>query len=231
MRQLRNEARSLAPSTPHLPAADVVDLRGYFRVETFTSGAVIQKAGAHADKVYLVRSGRVRLMRQGKSKRKALLAILKPGDLFGDVLRSGGSVDEQAESAGQSEVWSIEGRDFRALLEARPALAVDVIRALGERVQEMRRRVVGLTRKDVPARLADCILALADDHGERTEGERHTSLTGVTQQDLADLVGASRSFVSTLINEMKRDGLLSSLGRRLVLSDPTALAKAAGIEK
>src|SRR6478752_3062807 len=220
MRSQRSEARVMSPSTPNLPAADVVDLRGYFRVETFGPGAVIQKAGVQADKVYLVQSGRVRLLRQGKGRRKALLAVLKPGDLFGDVLRAGSPMDEQAESSGKSEVWSIEGRDFRALLEARPALAVDVIRALGERVLEMRRRVVGLTRKDVPARLADCVLALAQDHGERAEGERHTSLTGITQQDLADLVGASRSFVSTLINEMKRQGLLTSHGRRLIVVDP-----------
>ncbi|MBS2024977.1 MAG: Crp/Fnr family transcriptional regulator [Deltaproteobacteria bacterium] len=192
---------------------------------------MIQKAFAQSDKVYLVQSGRVRLLRQGKGRRKSLLAVLKPGDLFGDVLRSGSALDEQAESSGKSEVWSIEGRDFRALLEARPALAVDVIRALGERVQEMRRRVVGLTRKDVPARLADSILALAGDHGEKAEGERHTSLTGVTQQDLADLVGASRSFVSTLVNQMKRDGLLTSQGRRLIITDTAGLQKLASVEK
>lgn len=229
MRTSRAEARPLQLVPPSLPGADVVDLRGYFRVETFASGEAIHRGGA-SDKVYLVRAGRVRLLRAGKGRRRALLAVLKPGDLFGDVLRGGSALEEYAESAGKTEVWSIEARDFRALLEARPALAVDVVRGLGERVHEMRRRVIGLTRKDVPARVADAILALAEDHGEREEGQKHVVLSGITQQDLADLVGASRSFVSTLVNEMKRGGLLASQGRRLVITDPAGLARAAAHE-
>jgi CRP-like cAMP-binding protein len=56
----------------------------------------------------------------------------------------------------------------------------------------------------------------------RYEGEE-LCLHGITQQDLADLVGASRSFVSTLINEMKRDGLIEARGRVLVLKNEPGL--------
>src|SRR3982750_1862107 len=173
-----------------------------------------------------------RLLRQGKGKGRSVLAILKPGDLFGEVLRPEGSMMEDlAVSSGKCEVWSIEGRDFRALLEARPALAVDVIRALNERVRQLRQRVLGLTRKDVPARLAEMLIALAQAHGERIAPGNELCLHGITQQDLADLVGASRSFVSTLINKMKRDGLLANQGRLLVLRDEEGLNRVAAREK
>src|SRR5438094_4587402 len=156
-------------ASPSLPAADVVDFRGYFKVETFAHASVIYRPGVPADKVFLLRSGRVRLLRQGKSKGRSVLAILKPGDLFGEVLRPEGSLmEELATASGKCEVWSIEGRDFRALLEARPALAVDVIRALNDRVRQLRMRVAGLTCKDVPARLAEMLLSLVDAHGEHT---------------------------------------------------------------
>ena len=216
---------------PSLPSADVVDFRGYFKVETFANSAVIYRPGMPADKVFLLRSGRVRLLRQGKGKSRSVMSVLKPGDLFGEVLRPEGSVmEELAVSSGKTEVWSIEGRDFRALLEARPALAVDVIRALNDRVRQLRVRVQGLTRKDVPARLAEMLLTLVDAHGEHTPtGE--LCLQGITQQDLADLVGASRSFVSTLINKMKRDGLLANQGRLLVIKDQEGLTKLAEREK
>jgi len=174
----------------------------------------------------------VRLLRQGKGKSRSVLSILKPGDLFGEVLRPEGSLmEELAVSSGKCEVWSIEGRDFRALLEARPALAVDVIRALNERVRQLRQRVLGLTRKDVPARLAEMLIALAQAHGERIAPGNELCLHGITQQDLADLVGASRSFVSTLINKMKRDGLLANQGRLLVLRDEEGLNRVAAREK
>src|SRR5229473_3599681 len=187
-------------ASPSLPPADVVDFRGYFKVETFGHGAVIYRPGMPADKVYLLRP-------------------------------DGSLMEELAVSSGKCEVWSIEGRDFRALLEARPALAVDVIRALNERVRQMRQRVLGLTRKDVPARLAEMLISLAQAHGERIAPGNELCLHGITQQDLADLVGASRSFVSTLINKMKRDGLLANQGRLLVLKDEEGLNKVAAREK
>src|SRR5256886_14481528 len=149
-------------ASPSLPPADVVDFRGYFKVETFGHGAVIYRPGMPADKVYLLRSGRVRLLRQGKGKSRSVLSILKPGDLFGEVLRPDGSLmDDLAVSSGKCEVWSIEGRDFRALLEARPALAVDVIRAVNERGRQLRPRGVGPAREGAPGPPAPELMSLA----------------------------------------------------------------------
>ena len=208
-------------AAPSLPTADVVDFRGYFRVETFASGQTIYREGVPAEKLYMLRTGRVRLV-DGKGRRRQVHAILRPGDFFGEVLRAeNAAAEETAVSIGKCEVWSIEARDFRTLLEGRPALAVDVIRTLGTRVRELGRRVRALTRKDVPARLAETLLSLWQQLGE-FEGEE-LCLHGVTQQDLADLVGASRSFVSTLINEMKREGLIEARGRVLVLKDEAGL--------
>src|ERR1700740_1448146 len=88
---------------------------------------------------------------RGRGRSGRGCSFRRPGALFGEVLRPEGSLmEELAVSSGKCEVWSIESRDFRALLEARPALAVDVIRALNERVRQLRQRVLGLTRKDVP---------------------------------------------------------------------------------
>jgi CRP-like cAMP-binding protein len=214
------------------PGQEAVDFRGYFKVETHPHNTVVYKPGDTHDRVFLLKRGRVRLLRVGKNDERSVLAILRAGDLFGELFRPDGSpLEDLAITAGDAEVWSIEGRDFRAQLEARPALAVDVVRAYAERVRGMRRRLLGLTFKEVPARLADTVLALAEQHGERCPHGGETDLRGVTQQDLADLVGASRSFVSTLINEMKRDGALGNVGRTLCIRDQRALRKLASEEK
>ena len=215
-----------------VPGQEVLDFKGYFKVETFPHNSVIYRPGDNADRVYLLKSGRVRLMRIGKNSTRSVVSILRTGDLFGELFRAeGASVEEMSVAAGEAEVWSIEGRDFRAQLEARPTLAIDVIRAYSERVRALRQRVLGLTFKEVPARLADTLLVLAEAHGERCPHGGETDLRGITQQDLADLVGASRSFVSTLINEMKRDGVLGNVGRILCVRDQKALRKIAGVEK
>ncbi len=222
-----NRAVGLTAQTP-----ETVDYRGYFKSETYPNNSVIYRPGDPADKVYLLRGGRVRLIRLGKSASRSVLAILRPGDLFGELLRpEGAQVDDLAVASGEAEVWSIGTRSFQQLLEGRPNLAVDVIRTLDDRMRLMRRRVLGLTFKEVPARLAETLLTLADSHGERCPHGGEFDLKGITQQDLADLVGASRSFVSTLINEMKRDGHLGNVGRTLCIKDTKALRKLGVREK
>jgi CRP-like cAMP-binding protein len=217
-----------APSTG--PAADPVDFRSYFKIETYPAGSIIYRPGDNADRIFLLRSGRVRLMRPagapetGASTEESVHALLRPGDLFGEAMRPTDAVmEEVAVASGETEVWSIEGRDLRALVEARPPLALEVIRGLNDRVRSLRRRVNALTFKEVPARLAETLLSLGETHGERCPHGGEIDLRGITQQDLADLVGASRSFVSTLINEMKRDGLLGNVGRVLCIRNQREL--------
>ncbi|MGI5863831.1 MAG: Crp/Fnr family transcriptional regulator [Myxococcales bacterium] len=220
-------------SAPALPiGAEVVDFRGYFKVEVFPHNAVIYRPGDSSDRVYLLKRGRVRLIRTGRNAARSVLAILRGGDLFGELsLGEAGATEELAVASGETEVWSIEGSEFRNLLESRPSLSVDIIRAQNERIRHMRRRLLGLTFKEVPARLAETLLTLGESLGERCPHGGEVDLRGVTQQDLADLVGASRSFVSTLINEMKRDGYLGNVGRILCIRDQKSLRKIASKEK
>lgn len=229
--QTTSSGMLVTPNNVAAAAGEPIDFKGYFKVETFPHNAVIYRPGDATDRVHLLKTGRVRLMRLGRNGQRSVVSILRPGDLFGVLFRPEGTpVEELAVSAGEAEVWSIEGGDFRAQLEARPTLALDVVRAYAERVRSLRKRVLGLTFKDVPARLADTLLTLLEAHGEPCPHGGETDLRGITQQDLADLVGASRSFVSTLINEMKRDGMLGNVGRILCVRDRKALRTIASAE-
>jgi CRP/FNR family transcriptional regulator, cyclic AMP receptor protein len=215
---------------------EALDLSNVFRVETYPSGAIIYQPGDPADRVFLLRAGRVRLLRPPPESRQgihSMHALLRAGDLFGEAMRPPGSVMEEiAVAQGETEVWTINGRELRSLIEARPPLALDVIRGLNERVRSLRGRVHALTFKEVPARLAESILSLSETHGEPcVHGNGEVDLRGVTQQDLADLVGASRSFVSTLINEMKRDGLLTNVGRVMCVRNRRELRQLAAKDR
>jgi CRP-like cAMP-binding protein len=220
-------------SAPAMPiGAEVVDFRGYFKVEIFPHNAVVYRPGESCDRVCLLKRGRVRLLRTGRNATRSVLAILRAGDLFGELaLGDMVASEELAVASGEAEVWSIEGSEFKNLLESRPSLSLDIIRSQNDRIRDMRRRLLGLTFKEVPARLAETLLTLGETLGERCPHGGELDLRGVTQQDLADLVGASRSFVSTLINEMKRDGYLGNVGRVLCIRDQKSLRKIASKEK
>jgi CRP-like cAMP-binding protein len=200
-------------------------------LQSFPHQAIIYRAGEPLGTAYFVKSGRVRLMHLGRNGRAAVFAILRAGDVFGDVFRPDGALsDEMAVAAGEVGLWALEGRTLKTQLESEPSLGVELVRAYAEQVRGLRARVLGLTFKEVPARLAETLLSVAEAHGERCSHSGETDLRGITQQDLADLVGASRSFVSTLVNELKREGILGNVGRVLCIRDQKALRRLAAAE-
>ncbi len=208
---------------------DIIDFRGYFNVENYAANQFIYRSNDASGKLYLLQRGRVRLMRDFSDGYQAVTGFLRAGDLFGELsLDEALLTEETALCATACEVWVMTGGALRSLMETRPSLAIDLLRIQSERLRKARRRINRITFSDVPARLAATLLELGSDLGEPCAHRGQTDLRGVTQQDLADLCGASRSFVSTLINEMKRDGYLGHVGRTLCLRDLDGLRAIAG---
>ncbi len=200
-------------------------------LQSFPHQAVIYRPGEPLQTAYFVKSGRVRLMHSGRDGRAAVFAILRAGDVFGDVFRpEDAPADEMAVAGGEVSLYVLEGRTLRTQLESEPALGMELLRAYADQVRGLRARILGLTFKEVPARLAETLLSVAEAHGERCAHAGETDLRGITQQDLADLVGASRSFVSTLVNGLKREGILGNVGRVLCIRDQKALRRLAAAD-
>src|SRR5687767_15707664 len=78
-----------------VPGQEVIDFKGYFKVETYPHNSVIYRPGDTADRVFLLKSGRVRLMRLGKNSQRSVVSILRPGDLFGELFRPEGTTIEE----------------------------------------------------------------------------------------------------------------------------------------
>ena len=213
--------------TPVAEATGATAGPGQWRVERHPSGAVLYQPTDEVHGLYLVKQGRVRLLRQTHSGARALVSLVGPGETFGEATVGAGAIGEMAIANTDVEVWSLEATHLAAFCALDATGPLDLIAGMNARMRQMRRRLVGFTAKEVPARLSDTLLALGERHGEPCTHGGEVDLRQITQQDLADLVGASRSFVSTLINEMKRDGSLGSVGRVLCLRDLKALRKAA----
>lgn len=210
---------------------DIIDFRGYFNVENYAANQVVYRSHDASGKIHLLKRGRIRLLRDFAGGYQAITGFLRAGDLFGELsLGETTFTEETALCSTECEVWTMTSAALLSLMESRPSLALDVLRIQNDRMRKMRRRIHWLTFKDVPARLAATLIELCTELGEPCTHRGQTDLRGVTQQDLADLVGASRSFVSTLINEMKRDGYLGHVGRTLCVRDLDGLRALSGEE-
>ena len=228
MRAMKREA-----SSPRASASTLLYTpSGFGELKTYHPGEVIYRPADRAERLYRVQRGEVRLLRVTQGARTQLISLLSAGDLFGEASANGTeTMGDQAESAGSSGIWSIRHDELRALLAADVQAGLSLLDGFAREVRKYRHRLDGFTRLEVRARLAQTLLSLAETRGNPCPHGGEVHLRQLTQEDLADLVGATRSFVSTLINEMKRDGVLASSGRVLCLLDRGALAKEAAAEQ
>ncbi len=182
------------------------------------AGACVYRAGEAATGLFRIRSGRVRLS-VAHDGRERLVALLGPGDLFGDAGWTGGRSPTRTETA-RCDIptrLGLLGDDVDADRGA-PAHAGELVEALLADRRVRARRLRLMCFENVENRLSGLLADLSARIGDPCRhGSAGRDLSCVTQEDLADLVGSSRAFVSTTLNRLKRDGTLATIGRVLCL--------------
>lgn len=167
--------------------------------------------------VALLKSGRLKIARLSKDGREFILEIVEPGALFGHLSVLEGLAPETiAEAFEDSLVLAFPRAEFEALLRGRPELALAVARHIDLRLRAMESRIEDLVFRDIPGRLASALLRLADAYGMATDGGVAVGFR-ITQQGLANLIGASREMVNHTLSHWKREGLIELHGRSIVL--------------
>ncbi len=112
------------------------------------------------------------------------------------------------------------------LLDLKPTLAFRVLQNLGEQKRVLERKIAGFVFKDVPARLAEALLELGESYGQPCAHGLALELV-ITQQDLADLVGATRSVVNATLKPFQRRGLIYPRRNVLCFTDRDGLRRLA----
>ena len=189
----------------------------------FDGGDVVFREGDRSNTCYVVRSGRVRAVREHTGRRTLTLATFGPGDIFGELAM----FDDESRSATiealeDTEVAAILGQDMRRLLRAHPEISVKLLGALGRRLRETNERLARQSFQTVQSRVAvvlsDLVAqAVAEGHPDRDV------LVTATQADLAQLAGSSRESASRFLAVLERAGVISQGRGRLTVHDPGAL--------
>lgn len=167
------------------------------------------------DRVYVVAEGGLKLIRIGLLGRQLVEGILEPGDMIG---RLTGSRDGsyQVESIDQTVLLSVSRADLMAMLANDPELSLDVVQLVEDRERRLEMRLESLVFKDVPTRVIETLVYLARDHGEPCDHGFAVDVR-VSQQDIADLVGASRQMVNRVIRDLTVRFYLKRKGRVLCI--------------
>ena len=135
------------------------------------------------------------------------IALLSPGDFFGTALVGAALSEDTAKAKGAVSLWKAPLGEFRRLLQTHPDASWQFVSALARRQRQMERRLEGLAFRRVEARLADTFRELSGGFAQRCEHGFGQHLR-LSQQELADLVGATRPVVSTILNRLRDQGVL-----------------------
>jgi CRP/FNR family cyclic AMP-dependent transcriptional regulator len=167
------------------------------------------------DRIYLVKSGRVRVMQGAVS-----VGVLGPGQLFGTSALFGAALTHQRVIA-LEDVLICEAPvgQFLAAMATHPRLAGKVVTILARQLFELEQSVERVATEPVARRLADLLMRVARrEHGE-------VEVRDLAQADLARMVGASRETVSRLVAAWEREGIVSVYPRRIEILDEEKLRR------
>ncbi|MEE6281525.1 Crp/Fnr family transcriptional regulator [Georgenia sunbinii] len=195
------------------------DLRGAMHEVTLRRGEVLFNEGDPGDRLYLVIEGKVKLGHSSGDGRENLLAILGPGELLGELtLFDPGERTATATAVAVTQLLELQHDPFMALVDTRPELAKHMLRALAVRLRKTNEALADLVFSDVPGRVAKALLDLAERFGEETpDGLRVAH--DLTQEELAQLVGASRETVNKSLADFISRGWIRLEGRAVQILD------------
>ncbi len=211
-----------------LPAAALDRVAALASRRVYQKGAVIFSQGDPGDALFGVASGRVRVSASGAGGREVFLNIMEPGDAFGEIA----VIDGLPRTAGataldHTTLVVLKRKDFLALLEREPRLAIHLLELLCARLRWTSELVEESAFLSGTARLAKRLLILASLHGRPLGSAGEAMELRISQSDLAHFLGVSRQIVNQHLGEWHKAGWVD-LGRaRIVIEDPDALRRLA----
>ena len=182
---------------------------------SFPKNTVVIHENDPADSLYVIESGRVKVYCSDKNGKEFIMNTLGPGDYFGELAL----LDDSTRSA---SVRTVEKADFRVVMKAdfnrvlddHPNITRQLISNLAGRVRKLTADVKSLALQDVYGRVANVLMDLSEERGDGTLFIPEK----LTQQDIADRVGASREMVARILKDLTIGEYIRFEGRHIIIN-------------
>ncbi|AZR74903.1 hypothetical protein BBF96_10840 [Anoxybacter fermentans] len=185
-------------------------------IRQFERNVIIFFEGEVGDNFYLVLSGEVRIYKISPDGREKNLALIGPGDFFGEMaLIDKKTRSATAETMSKTRLGVIHQKHFSDLIDQYPEIALKMIVQLTERLRRANQQIESLTFKDVQGRLVQFLLQYAD---ENEDDDPVPLKKRVTHQIIANQIGASRETVSRILSQLQKEGYITIKNRLIYIT-------------
>lgn len=180
----------------------------------FKRGEMVVEKGKKSNALFIILSGRARVVTSDARGREVILAILQQGDYIGEM----SLIDNEPHSASvccevQTDVLMLGRMEFARCLPENSSMAYAVMRGLVQRLRHADRKIESLALMDVYGRVARALIEASEPYEEGQQVIRER----VSRQDLAKMVGASREMVSRVMKDLEERGFIETLDGGAVL--------------
>ncbi len=216
-----------APLFAALDAEAAAALKASMDERRLLKGDVLFAEGDSGDRLYVVTEGKIKLGHASSDGRESLLAVMGEGEMFGELsLFDPGPRTATATALTDVTVLGLGHTALRPWLTGRPEVAESLLQALAQRLRRTNDAMADLTFSDVPGRVAKALLDLGERFGRTMPDGLHVT-HDMTQEELAQLVGASRETVNKALADFASRGWLRLESRSVVLLDVERLHRRA----
>ena len=189
------------------------NLSGIAMVVSFKRRTNILSSGDPGNGFYLVKEGRVKVFMLSSEGKEQILHIIGPGESFGEVaVFAGQSFPAHAVALENCRLVFLPRDDFVALVSANPALALNLLAALSQRLRHFAKMIDALSLKEVPGRLAAHLLNL-----EKKQGSVKQIHLELSKTQLASLLGTIPETLSRIFNKLQRAGYIAADGAEITI--------------
>ena len=206
--------RPAAPGDPFAPLTEQTlrEIATTGVVRNYPKSTIIINEGEVGDSLFIVLSGRMKVYASNAAGREVVIAFHGPGEYVGEMSLDGSPRSASVMTVEPTTCAVVNRASFREFILVHPAFALHLVEKLIQRVRLTTENVKSLALSDVYGRLVKLLLALAVERdGQLIVPER------LTQQDIAERVGASRDMISRLLKDLVAGGYLSVQDRTITI--------------
>lgn len=208
------------PIFASLPEPELAHIASLLQEETFKKDDYLFFEGDPANWLYVVKTGKIRLVKYSSNGKDILLEVLFVGEMFGGVaIFDKDTYPASAQAMETAVVLKMTRKDFFDFIARYPAMAVDTVVHLGRRLREAHNMMRSLAVERVEKRIAAILTRLAGKIGEPCDGGVILDVH-LTRQDIADMVGSTVETTIRTMSRFRKDGIVSSTkdGKILIIN-------------
>ena len=194
-------------------------LRPICKPRNYLKNSMIILEEEYGDLVFVVKTGTIKITRVNDEGKEVILALLGPGEMFGELaILDGEARSANALAQENCELLAINKEDFLDLLKNYPSVSYNVMCELAKRLRKSDQQIEALSLSDAEHRIGVSLLNLAEDMGVIRKG-KVTIQNLPFQQDIANMAGTSRETVSRVLKILENKNMIFKEGHTLIIPD------------